>query len=262
MYPEGPGVLCELVQNADDAGAREAAFLLDHSRFGASSVLSPRMAEWQGPSLYAYNDAVFSDRDLIAISRIGQDSKLEKPSAIGRFGLGFNSVYHFTDVPGFVSGQNLVIFDPHASNLPGITPSHPGLKISFVGRGLPDQFPDQFRPFLLFGCDLQSAYHGTLFRFPLRSEAAAGRSEIKHEPCTPEDIKHLFKSFQRTATEALLFLRNVGRISVFERMEAGGEPKLLFCAQRAAAAAGGFGDQQCHHQQQEKWQQQEQQECL
>lgn len=32
----------------------------------------------------------------------GQDSKLARPAAIGRFGLGFNSVYHLTDLPSFV----------------------------------------------------------------------------------------------------------------------------------------------------------------
>lgn len=31
-----------------------------------------------------------------------------------RFGLGWNAVYHFTDVPSFCSGENIVLFDPHA----------------------------------------------------------------------------------------------------------------------------------------------------
>jgi sacsin len=54
------------------------------------------MAGWQGPALLCYNDAVFQPADFTAIARIGQDSKLEKPAATGRFGLGFNAVYHFT----------------------------------------------------------------------------------------------------------------------------------------------------------------------
>lgn len=37
-----------------------------------------------------------------------------------------SAVYHLTDVPSFVSGDYLVIFDPHASHLPGVSPSHPG----------------------------------------------------------------------------------------------------------------------------------------
>ena len=37
----------------------------------------------------------------------------------GKFGLGFNAVYHFTDLPSFVSGEYLVYFDPHTTFLPG-----------------------------------------------------------------------------------------------------------------------------------------------
>jgi sacsin len=84
-YPEGPGVLLELVQNADDAGASRAAFLLDARQHGTSSVLSPGMASWQGPALLAFNDAVFSPGDFAAIARIGQDGKMAQPAAIGRW---------------------------------------------------------------------------------------------------------------------------------------------------------------------------------
>lgn len=41
------------------------------------------MAKWQGPALYCYNDAQFSPQDFQAISRIGQDSKLGRPTATG-----------------------------------------------------------------------------------------------------------------------------------------------------------------------------------
>lgn len=36
----------------------------------------------------------------------------------GRFGLGVNSMYHFTDLPSFISGDYLVLFDPHVQYLP------------------------------------------------------------------------------------------------------------------------------------------------
>ena len=49
----------------------------------AAHVVAPAMAAWQGPALCAYNDAVFSPADFAAISRIGQDSKLDKPGATG-----------------------------------------------------------------------------------------------------------------------------------------------------------------------------------
>ncbi|CAK7337978.1 unnamed protein product [Dovyalis caffra] len=232
MYADGPGILFELIQNAEDAGASEVTFLLDKTQYGTSSVLSPEMADWQGPALYCFNNSVFSPQDLYAISRIGQESKLEKPFAIGRFGLGFNCVYHFTDIPTFVSGENVVMFDPHASNLPGISPSHPGLRIKFAGRKILEQFPDQFSPFLHFGCDLQHPFPGTLFRFPLRSSTVAMRSLIKKEGYTAEDVMSLFASFSGVVSDALLFLRNVKSISLFVKEGNGFEMQLLHCVQR------------------------------
>ncbi|XP_060192900.1 uncharacterized protein LOC132622327 isoform X2 [Lycium barbarum] len=232
MYADGPGTLFELVQNAADANASKVIFLLDKTQYGTSSVLSPEMADWQGPALYCFNDSVFTPQDLYAISRIGQETKLEKPFAIGRFGLGFNCVYHFTDIPTFVSGENIVMFDPHACHLPGISPSHPGLRIKFAGRRILEQFPDQFSPFLHFGCDLQHSFPGTLFRFPLRSENVASRSQIKKEGYTPDDVLALFHSFSEVVSETLLFLRNVKSISIFVKEGANSEMQVLHCVDK------------------------------
>ncbi|CBI27138.3 unnamed protein product, partial [Vitis vinifera] len=201
LAENGPGILFELVQNAEDAGASEVIFLLDKTQYGTSSILSPEMADWQGPALYCFNDSVFSPQDLYAISRI--------------------------DIPTFVSGENIVMFDPHACNLPGISPSHPGLRIRYVGRRILEQFPDQFSPFLHFGCDLQNPFPGTLFRFPLRSASVASRSQIKKEGYAPEDVMSLFASFSEVVSEALLFVRNVKTISIFVKEETGCEMQLI-----------------------------------
>lgn len=95
-YADGPGALMELMQNADDAGATSARFMLDRSEYPADRLLGPKLAAWQGPALIAWNDAVFTAADVQNIARIGQDSKLTRPGATGRFGLGFNSVFHWT----------------------------------------------------------------------------------------------------------------------------------------------------------------------
>ena len=234
-YADGPGVISELVQNADDAGATEVRLMLDSNPRGTKSLLGPRLAEWQGPALVAWNDAVFSPSDFHNIARIGQDSKIDAPAAAGRFGLGFNAVYHFTDVPSFVSGEYLVMFDPHATHLPGATPARPGLKIAFAASPLLSQFPDQFAGYLgTFGCDLTRPYPATMFRFPLRSENAAKASEIKPEAYTADDVRRLFEQFRPRAAQTLLFLKNVRKISVYERggeTDAGDgsdEPRLLY----------------------------------
>ena len=87
--------------------------------------------------------ALLRSTDFKSLTRIGASSKVEQPLVTGRFGLGFNAVYHFTDVsgwilarsvagvwfdsmdvgplqvPSFVSGRHLVLFDPHTQYLPG-----------------------------------------------------------------------------------------------------------------------------------------------
>jgi len=132
-------------------------------------------------------------------------------------------VYHFTDVPSLVSADSVVIFDPHTSYLPGATLRQPGLKINFTGpiSSLHQQFPDQFEPYLLYGCNLRTKFNGTLFRFPLRNEVTVKKSQIKHDPSSVEDVLALFQSFKLVANDALLFLRNVRRVEVQVCDEAG-----------------------------------------
>jgi sacsin len=134
LYPEGRTVLYELMQNADDALATEVAFMYDPGTHGSSSLLAPEMAQWQGPALYMYNNSVFTAADYRNLSQLGSHNKLNKLGAVGRFGLGFNAVYHFTDVPSFASGDHIVMLDPHGGRyLPNASPGHPGLKIKISG---------------------------------------------------------------------------------------------------------------------------------
>jgi sacsin len=93
--------------------------------------------------------------------------------------IGFNSCYHLTDVPSFVSGSNLVYFDPHCSNLP-VNASDPGLKCDFTVSML-QQYPDQCQPFMAFGCNMKDAYPGTLFRLPLRTPQMAQQSNLSKQ---------------------------------------------------------------------------------
>lgn len=52
QYPDGPNIISELIQNADDAGATRVALLYNGVTYGMASLLSPNMAKWQGPALY------------------------------------------------------------------------------------------------------------------------------------------------------------------------------------------------------------------
>eukprot|EP00798_Chlamydomonas_sp_ICE-L_P006706 gene6706-3376_t len=224
-YPEGFGIMMELLQNADDAGAtgNGSSPPLNRPSYPTSSILGPAMATWQGPALLAHNDAVFSPMDFQSISRIGQDSN-------------------------FVSGDHLVLFDPHAKYLPGVNPAQPGLKIAFQRSNLLSQFPDAFNPYLFFGCTLQENYAGTLFRFPLRGVEAAANSDIKAVPCSTQDVLNLLDAFRAQLPHALLFLKSVRKVSVFfkERVEGGGvegnEPALMFEAEAVGASAASLQD--------------------
>ncbi len=97
--------------------------------------------------------------------------------------MGFNSCYHITDLPTFVSGNHLVLFDPHVRHLPNISSSNPGKKINFVENPIPAEYDDQVIPFRTFGCDMRKRYDATIFRFPLRSELLAEQSSISKQVC-------------------------------------------------------------------------------
>ena len=56
---------------------------------------------------------------ILSISSIGRSRKRDDATTIGRYGLGFNVAYHFTDCVQFVSGEDVVVFDPHGASLPG-----------------------------------------------------------------------------------------------------------------------------------------------
>ena len=88
-----------MIQNADDAQATKVGFLIDwrddHPK-DTSDVMFENFSVYQGPALYAWNNAVFKDKDWHSLGKINQSSKEEDVLKVGRFGLGFQSVFHIT----------------------------------------------------------------------------------------------------------------------------------------------------------------------
>ena len=188
-YSDGLAVLKELIQNADDAGATEITFIYDEreNHDAKRYLFDSGMKDLQGPALWAHNDAQFTDEDFNNIVKLSGATKETEKAKVGRFGLGFNSVYNLTDVPSFFSGSRFVVFDPHMTHLGDALEdrSNPGIQVDIERH--PEalkMYPDQFKPFNgLCGCDLSiesrmANYPGTLFRFPLRTKEQARVSEI------------------------------------------------------------------------------------
>ena len=228
-YEDDAGVFKELVQNADNAGATEVSILIDWREGGTSSLLSPGMKHCQGPAFWAYNNATFRDEDFVNIAKLAGRTKMTDMNRIGRFGLGFTSTYHLTDVPSFVSRNFVVIFDPNRYHLGNhITdPSKPGVKIDFCTTPIAETFPDQFQPYEgVFGCRVKErqAFPGTLFRFPLRTSYQAFRSEIKSEAYDERRVQNTLDALKQVSEKILLFLNNVRSINVYELKKKSSSP--------------------------------------
>ena len=85
-----------MIQNADDAGATEVNFLYDNRYHGTNFLENPELAKFQGPALYCHNNAIFKKDDWEGIQNLMRSNKKDDPLKVGRFGIGFNSVYHIT----------------------------------------------------------------------------------------------------------------------------------------------------------------------
>lgn len=85
-----------MIQNADDAGAKIVQFYVDHRVHGTRGLVAPELKSYQGPALISANDAIFTEEDWEGIQNLQRSIKADDPFKVGRFGIGFNSVYHLT----------------------------------------------------------------------------------------------------------------------------------------------------------------------
>jgi len=60
------------------------------------SLVVQALEKFQGPALLAYNDVDFKPQDWEGIQNFKQSGKKDDPFKVGKFGIGFNSVYHIT----------------------------------------------------------------------------------------------------------------------------------------------------------------------
>ena len=87
FYPDSAHFVFELLQNAEDAGASKVRFeLLNESL------------------IFKHNGSKdFNKKDIKSITGIGSSSKKEDTNTIGKFGVGFKSVFAYTTTPQIYS---------------------------------------------------------------------------------------------------------------------------------------------------------------
>ncbi|MDF9751560.1 hypothetical protein [Arthrobacter sp. ES3-54] len=90
LYPDNAHFIYELLQNAEDAGAREVTFVL------------------QADGLRVAHDGsrLFDLDDIESITGIGQSTKKDDVTRIGKFGVGFKAVFAYTQTPVIHSGEH------------------------------------------------------------------------------------------------------------------------------------------------------------
>jgi len=99
LYPDNAHFIYELLQNAEDPCASVARFTLSNEEIEF---------EHNGEHLFDLND-------VESITSIGASTKRDDPTSIGKFGVGFKSVFAYTSTPEIHSGnfhfriQNLVV---------------------------------------------------------------------------------------------------------------------------------------------------------
>jgi hypothetical protein len=82
LYSDRTHFLFELIQNAEDAGATELTFELLEDRLEVR-----------------HDGRAFTEADVRGLCGVGQGTKAEDLLQIGKFGIGFKSVYAYTDNP-------------------------------------------------------------------------------------------------------------------------------------------------------------------
>lgn len=100
LYADRTHFIYELLQNAEDAEAKQVEYHLFADRLELR-----------------HDGRDFTERDVRAICRVGQSGKIDDLTKIGRFGIGFKSVYGYTDNPAIRSG-------PHDFRIEGFVKPH------------------------------------------------------------------------------------------------------------------------------------------
>ncbi|MGD9638743.1 MAG: sacsin N-terminal ATP-binding-like domain-containing protein [Alphaproteobacteria bacterium] len=82
LYPDSAHFIYELLQNAEDAEAKDVTFTLHNNKL-----------------IFEHNGRPFDEKDILAITDIGEGTKADDNDKIGRFGIGFKAVFAYSETP-------------------------------------------------------------------------------------------------------------------------------------------------------------------
>lgn len=172
--------------------------------------------------MLCWSDSIFTAADMENIKSLGHSYKNQQQIAkIGRFGLGFNTTYHLTDAPQFITNFNqYVVFDPLCKYYPNVNESEPGQLIEDAEKML-SALPD-----VLAGFNIFPLKNSTMFRLALRRDFDEKKFISKH--CHQiEDVKQLMIKFTENSRKTLIFLKNIRSISFYELSQKNGKDFLI-----------------------------------
>ena len=86
LYPDRAHFIYELLQNAEDTGASDVAFVLSEKSL-----------------VFEHNGQPFEKQDIEGITDIGEGNKGGEDEKIGRFGIGFKAVFAYSETPSIWS---------------------------------------------------------------------------------------------------------------------------------------------------------------
>ena len=226
----GGAVIKELIQNADDAGASELVVALDERNGeGLPRECRGEYGPLLEPALLIRNDARFRQDDFTAICEVAGGHKRLSPTAAGRFGIGFNSVYCLTDTPVLFSGREVHVFDLRRLMFPGdgwqfclddfpAVASGAGPIKTVLEWVLPKAIlrDGSFQELAAEGRD----YRHTIFRLPLRQTLLSTGTSEQRGPVFPsasfpnEAARHdLLREMCEEARRSLIFLKSLRRVT-------------------------------------------------
>jgi hypothetical protein len=115
LYSERTHFIFELIQNAEDAGATELAFELFADRLEVTHDGRP-----------------FSEADVRGVCGVGQSGKSADLTQIGKFGIGFKSVYAYTKSPRIYSHDEHFLIENYVRPFAADPLAEPGSGTLFI----------------------------------------------------------------------------------------------------------------------------------